>query len=437
MKEAETDISSETVFDEHPLRSGILGEVHARPFPLLKAPLQAVHLAFVLDKARSADLGETVAELYRARGAKPPAPGARYHRVPIDLGTLRWEQHGEFTTFAWNSKPSDRPMTDVVPRGPFGDGFRQPGPLLTAMRLAFLPDPGEAKLQEYLNLFDPRSLIVSSVADGQGLIATDLQQDPQGYTRYLVIDRGMSEGRAGSIILRLQEIETYRTLTLLGLPAAHELSPSVARMEGELGRITDAIRVASGMEANRDLLGQLTTLAGELEADVAKIAYRMGATKAYDEIMKLRLAALEEKPLPGFGSLQQFLSRRMGPAMRTCLTIEKRQEALAEKLARTIELLRARVDIDLEQQNSELLSSMNRRADLQLRLQQTVEGLSIGAVSYYLLGIVGYVAKGLKASGLLPVAPEVLVGLFVPIVLGLVFWTTQRIKKKHAEGGHH
>ncbi|HOV03938.1 MAG TPA: DUF3422 domain-containing protein, partial [Kaistiaceae bacterium] len=249
--------------------------------------------------------------------------------------------------------------------------------------------------------------------------------------------RGMSPARAGSVILRLHELETYRNLALLGLPLAQGLMPSLARMEAELGEITNAIRESQDLQDNRALLARLSRLAGELEAEATSASYRLSATRAYEEVINIRLDALDEQAQSGYGTLARFLARRIGPAMRTCHSVEQRQGRLADKIARAIELLRARVDIDLEQQNGELLSSMNRRAQLQLRLQQTVEGLSIGAVSYYLLGIIGYAAKGLKEAGLSPVKPEVAVGLMVPVVLGLVYWMTQRIKKHHAEGGDH
>ena len=424
-------------FEDHPLRDTVLAEVHARPFPLLKAPLRVIHLGFIIDRDDARALPAMVAGLFRAHGGEAPAEGARYHRTTIDCGTLRWEQHSEITTFTWNAEPGADALCEAVPPGPFGAHFKAPGKLLSAQRLAFLPDPGEAGFERMLACFDQRSLSVSTVAQGKALLATDLQKDGEGFVRYLVVDRGMSPARAGSVILRLHELETYRNLALLGLPLAQGLMPSLARMEAELGEITNAIRESQELQDNRALLARLSRLAGELEAEATSASYRLSATRAYEEVINIRLDALDEQAQSGYGTLARFLARRIGPAMRTCHSVEQRQGRLADKIARAIELLRARVDIDLEQQNGELLSSMNRRAQLQLRLQQTVEGLSIGAASYYLIGLIGYAAKGLKEAGLSPVKPEVAVGLMVPVVLGLVYWMTQRIKKHHAEGGDH
>lgn len=433
MAATEPNGTEATVFDEHPLRQAILDEVHARPFPLLTAPMRAVHLAFIHGGADAEGEFAAVCALFRAHGAKPPTAGARYHRSKIDLGVLRWERHAEFTTYTWESLPGDDPVDEVVPRGPFGDHFVQPGPLLSAMRLVYLPDPGEAEFDDWLLHFDQASLSVSDVARGLGIVATDLKQDSQGYVRYLVVDRGMTWNRAGSIILRLHEIETYRTLALLGLPEAQAVSPRVRAMETELSAITAAVRDADDLAANRELLARLSALAGRLEADVARISYRMSATRAYDEILQARIEALHEVARPGYGTLARFLARRHRPAIRTCNSVQKRQESLSVKIARAIDLLRARVEIALQQQNADLLHSMNSRAQLQLRLQQTVEGLSIGAVSYYLIGIIGYAAKGLKTAGYLPVKQEIVTGIAVPLVVAFVWWTVRRIRRHHGE----
>ena len=118
--------------------------------------------------------------------------------------------------------------------------------------------------------------------------------------------------------------------------------------------------------------------------------------------------------------------------MRTCRSIEERQANLSRKLARTTALLRSWVDLQLEQQNSELLQSMNRRAKLQLRLQQTVEGLSVAAVSYYVVGLVGYVAKAARDAGL-PVNPSLATGIAVPIVVLVIWLLVRRIRRGHKD----
>ena len=104
------------------------------------------------------------------------------------------------------------------------------------------------------------------------------------------------------------------------------------------------------------------------------------------------------------------------PAMSTCETVARLQDSLSERISRASEMLRTRVDIALQRQNQSLLSTAARRAKLQLRLQETVEGLSVAAVSYYVVGLIGYAAKAVKAAGA-PVNPEIVTGIAIPIVV--------------------
>ena len=109
---------------------------------------------------------------------------------------------------------------------------------------------------------------------------------------------------------------------------------------------------------------------------------------------------IREHGVEGWPTFQDFLARRMAPAMRTCAMLEERQAKLSEKLSRAANLLRTRVDVEIERQNRDLLSAMNDRARMQLRLQETVEGLSVAAISYYVVGLAAYVFKGAKDAGL-------------------------------------
>ena len=95
--------------------------------------------------------------------------------------------------------------------------------------------------------------------------------------------------------------------------------------------------------------------------------------------MERRIAELREGRVEGMPTLREFVERRLLPAMKTCETVARMQEGLSARISRASELLRTRVDIELERQNQELLAQMNRRAKLQLRLQETVEGLSVVA----------------------------------------------------------
>jgi uncharacterized membrane-anchored protein len=131
-------------------------------------------------------------------------------------------------------------------------------------------------------------------------------------------------------------------------------------------------------------------------------------------------------------TIAEFMERRLAPALRTCAATAERLDAIAARLQRAGDLLRSRVDIALEAQNQALLASMDRRARIQLRLQATVEGLSVAAISYYVVGLIGYAAKALEKGGV-PVHPELATGLAIPIVLVAVWALVRRVRRHVSE----
>lgn len=414
-------------FADHPLRAAVLHEVHARPFHMLAAPRIVLHYAFMTDARQSAESRVRMAELCRRNGRAEPAEHARHHVVTLAGGALRWESHAEFTTYSWDTRGG----AGLPDETPFGRMFEPPGALMVAARLDLVAD--DRSVAELLAHFDPGSLAASQAAGGRALIATDFREDADGFTRLMVVDRGLGPQEAGPLVQRLLETETYRTLAMLGLPEAQRLQPEISRIEHELVANTGRFRASKGFEGNRALLDDLTALAGELEAGAAESAFRFGASRAYAEIVGLRLTAMDEHPLEGYSSFTAFLARRMAPAMRTCQTLESRQQDLSRKLARAAALLRARVDVELSQQNRALLDSMNRRARLQLRLQQTVEGLSVAAVSYYVVGLIGYLAKGSAILGI-DIDPTHLTAIAVIPVALAVWYVVRRIRSRHSDG---
>lgn len=379
-------------FPAHGERAIALGEVHARPYPLIEAPRVLIQLAFMTEGRSNVDLA-VLGALSRRLGIAAPDAEARHHAMKWGKGSVRWERHTEFSTYLWEGPlPANG---KVAEDSPFGNGFTPPGTVISGIRLEIRK--WNAASERLVQTFDPTSLCYSVIEDGKAAIITDFRQDGDGLTRILMLDRGMSPARNGAVSQRLIDIETYRTLAMLGLSLAQALSGRVGRIENSLAQITQEMTNTQRDEQN--LLTELTGLAAELEADAAASLYRLGASRAYDGIVHERLDALNEQSVPGYNTWRSFIQRRMAPAMRTCRSVEERQANLSRKLTRATTLLRTWIDVEVEKQNRDLLASMNNRARLQLRLQQTVEGLSVAAVSYYVVGLIGYLAKGRAYSG--------------------------------------
>ncbi len=425
-------------FTEHASRARVLAEVHARPFEPIAGAKRILHFAFMTDHDQAEKAQAALEKFCLDRAAPPPPPGAKHHRVELAPAVLRWERHGEFVTYTWEFPQEISAGANEAERIAFqpdaGDLSRvmrqlpQPGPLLVAVDLDILPLSSVG--DSWRHLFGPSELAASEVSDGAAIVATDFHADVFGFVRILVLDRALGEVEAGALTQRLLELETYRTLALLGLPVAQELSPIIGRIEAELPLLLSQMRDSEGLEASRQLLHRLNALAAELETGAAKSLYRFGATRAYDEVMRVRLEAIGERPLPGAPTLAAFLARRLAPAIRTCAAVEARQDILSQKLVRAAQLLRTRVEVELESQNQDVLRSMNERVRMQLRLQQTVEGLSVAAITYYIASIAHLMLEGAhkRAEWL---DPTLATALAVPFIFAFVWWNVRRLRKRH------
>ncbi|GGF48540.1 membrane protein [Azorhizobium oxalatiphilum] len=419
-----------------------MGELHARPFFPAETPRRFLHVAFLTSPAEAQAERAMVTELCHSRGVPGPAPGAKYHRVSFGGATLRWESHAEFSTYTWDM-PSGEAVPGQLPFHPAAallasplTQLPQPGPLLVAVDLDLVMDTMEDA--QIGGVFDRASLARSDVNDGRAEIATDFKPDPAGFVRILVRDRALGAEAAGALVQRVLEIETYRTLALLGLPEAQKLAPTISKIEARLAQVTEEMTRSVGLSDNHRLLDELVALAAELEADTAPSLFRFGASRAYQEIVRLRLATIQEEAVQGYPTWQQFLDRRMAPAMRTCQSVEERQGNIAAKLVRGADLLRTRVDVELERQNRDLLASMNDRTRLQLRLQRTVEGLSVAAISYYVASLIHLMAEGIHESGVdakfgVHINPGAVTAVAVPVAVLAVWWVVRRVRSAHGE----
>jgi uncharacterized membrane-anchored protein len=420
-----------SAFEQHALRAQILGELHARPTRPLESPARVLHFGFLLDSAQAEADRLAVVEAALSRGLPGPDPQARQYRVEMAGVSLTWERHGEFVTHTWEFSNADgQTLFDPTPAALMQKVklLPQPGPLLVAADLHLIS--GEADPSKISEIFDPLQPAVSEANHGRALIASDFAPDTFGFVRIALINRSMPAIAAGRLAQRLLEIETYRTLALLGLPEAQRLGPPTREIERELPRLLAAMNRADGVEQNRQLLDDLTALATQLEAEAAISQYRFGATHAYNDLVLERLEAIDETALPDYPSFNGFLTRRLQPAIRTCFNMESRQAELSRKLSRAADLLRTRVDTEVEQQNGDLLRKMGERVQLQLRLQQTVEGLSVAAITYYIASVFMKMLEGAHEAGA-HVDPTIWTGAAIPFIAAFVWWTVRRIRKRH------
>lgn len=421
-------------FEQHPLRQTLNDEVHARPPVPLHSPEAVTYLAFLHHDGSVGRELRHLAALCAELGL--PEPEADCTHLLVDAGPFRfkWERHNEFSSYAFfrpAESGAEPPWDHALQAVP--EAWRRgiPGQLVTATHVLVRPrhdvDP-EALVARHLA--GTTQMVVSKTSHGAGWVFTDFRIH-DGFSRFLVVNDSLTPRQAGRTVQRLVEIETYRVIGLLAFPIAKQVARLLSRAEDELADLVLRMGRAETSEGEHRVLGRLTRLAADVEQSIATHTYRFGASAAYWGLVRARIEELREIRVTGFPTLREFMDRRLQPAMDTCAIIARRQEELSGRIARNAQLLRTRVEVELERQNQQLLEQMNRRARLQLRLQETVEGLSVVAITYYGSQLVHYVAKGLK-DHITPVTPETATAAAIPVIAGLVFLGLRRMRKRLA-----
>lgn len=446
---------------DHPQRQLLADEVHARPFEPVATPSTAAYLAALIPETERAAEVEHLGRLAQAFGVEPPEPGATLWRATLQMGPssegteaglrLKWERHGEFSGYLFlradgpahasaAASEVDAAVRAVWSALPEGWLAAIPGETLVAVGVALRASTPVTEAQKaalggraieaaaLAAHFGGQPVCGASIANGAGQAYTDFRlRAEDGYVRMLLLDAGFNPRQAGRMLQRLLEIEAYRMLALLALPIARRLSPRIAAIESALVHLTGGI--ASDDGRGEELLHELTRLAAEVEGALAASRFRFGACRAYADLVSRRIDELREGRIEGLQTVQEFMSRRFSPAVATCANVEQRLHDLSDRVSQASSLLGTRVGIARERQNQQLLASMDRRARQQLRLQQTVEGLSVAAILYYVVGLVGYVAKGLESSGA-PLNASIVVLAAVPVAGAAVLWALRRARRR-------
>ncbi|MES3024439.1 MAG: DUF3422 domain-containing protein [Pseudomonadota bacterium] len=439
-------MSNAPVTLNHLLRIPLAAEVHSRPSLRLGNNENLTHLAVYTRNPGASEAGqgelqhELLVSLCQNFGVSGPHFDAKYFFHDFGSFRLQWECHTEFTTYTFAEEQA-APLAlaqafEQVPLRhiPLKWLHELNGKVMVATHVV-LQQAG-AELPAMREFFGG-NLLVGCTAQESARLWTDFAIAPDGFGRFVVQDLGLHHQQAGRLVQRVLEIETYRMMALLGLPHAQQGAPVLNAIEAELARLsagmTDSNDVISAEASNdeRDLLHKITALAARMEKLALENSYRFAASKAYFRLVQARIDELRETRIDGVPTVGEFMDRRLAPAMSTCESMVRRQQALAERIGRTNDLLRTRVGIVQEQQNRRILESLNTRAAQQLRLQQAVEGLSVVAISYYSIGLLNYVGKAMKAAGW-PVNPDVATGLAIPVMLLAVWFGLRRMHHRVA-----
>ncbi|RAI57676.1 DUF3422 family protein [Roseicella frigidaeris] len=425
---------------EHPWRVALTEELHARPTEPIVAPARLSFLALLCEEPEREAAWAAMRDLAQRHGAPPPPPGAVHYSAELGGFRVKWELHTEFYRCvvlqpgAEPEHPFAAPAIDALP----ADWVAAlPGRLIAAGHLVLLrgaPDLPRLDLATAARHVSGGVVAGSALAGGAATVLSDFRLHADGFARFLIEDRAMTRRQAGRMMQRLIEIDIYRAMAQLALPVARALAPVLTRFEQTLSEIA-ATQVEGGEAGEAALLDRLTRLAADVESWHARTRFRFDAGAAYYALVERRLAELRELRIEGFSTLQEFLDRRLAPARATCIAVARRHEALSQHVARATQLLSTRVGVTRERQAQALLASMDRRGQLQLHLQQTVEGLSIAAITYYITGLLAYLAKGAKSAGVLKLDPELVAAAGIPVVALAVGLGILRIRRSLSRHG--
>lgn len=420
-------------FREHPMRETLANEIRARPYELLQAPARISHLAVVSGEGGAVADVQHVTELCRVFGQPGPTDDALHFTADCGSFRLKWERHTEFSTYTFISQ------TPFDSQDPFADTFIEdvpdawvrdlPGSVLAAVHLVLEgKETPERTFDDIVNLFEDNTIAASNVLGGRATVWGDFRIHEDRFSRILVRDIDTNPRQAGRLVQRLLEISTYRLMAMLAFPVARAALPKLSTAEQSLSAIIKQLATITDPEDEEKLLQKISLLAAEVEEIIGETVYRFGAATAYYNLIQRQIEDLREVRIEGLQPPGEFVFRRLRPAMDTCRTVNKRQIALSERIGRAASLLRTRIDVALEKQNRNLLKSMDRRARLQLRLQETVEGLSVAAITYYAVGLAAYLLKAAKEGGA-PVNVDISTGIAVPAVAVLVWLGVRHLRK--------
>lgn len=438
---------------DHPLRMQLHEEVHARPPIALWPNERVLSQSFLLDPQSRQSQIAWIQTLSRALGVNND--GEKDHSFKIltlapepERVLIKWELHGEFATIAAiarNPVKITGPLLEsrLALENSLDNLLRQldcpiisqaGGQRISALDLVFEHRQLFDDAQEVSAIFNGNTVLGSFIlASKKAQLWTDLRLDQDGYISYFIPHDILGSRQAGRVARALAEAETYRMSAMIAFPVAKSLSMPLRTAESELADLSRDISQLQGepgihTEKDGKFLGELSHLASRAEQWISEYGLRFTASEAYSQLLNKNLHELAESPIPGVQSLSEFMDRRFQPAMGTCIWTQRRLKELSDRISRTTQTLRTRIEFVNEEQTQKLLASMDQRARLQLRLQETVESLSVLVLTYYAVSLLAYIAKGGKEAGL-AIHPEIIAAIAAPVV-AIVFMIISKQRRK-------
>jgi len=438
---------------DHPSRAVLHDEVHARPPIPLWPNERVISQSFLLDAVSRKQQIQWVQKLSSALGCTPSGDDHSFMTLYLapepERVLIKWELHGEFATIAaivHNKEKVNQPLLksrleieselDSLLKGLGCPTISESGgQRISALDLVFEHRPLFSEAQEVSEIFSGNTVLGSYIfSSKKAQLWTDLQLDQDGFISFFIPHDGMGSRQLGRIARALAEAETYRMVAMISFPIAKSLSLPLREAESELASLSERIsqlQAESGVNTEKDgkFLEELSRLASRIEQWISGYGLRFTASEAYSQLLSKNLIGLNESSIPGVQTLSEFMDRRFQPAMGTCIWTQRRLRELSDRISRTTQTLRTRIEYVNEEQTQKLLASMDQRAKLQLRMQETVESLSVLVLTYYAVSLLAYVVKGGKEAGL-AIHPEITAAIAAPVIAITFFIISRRRRQR-------
>lgn len=417
--------------EDHKDRAALTGEAHARPTLSGQTPCVAVHEA-VIDAGLDDDVWAYLNSLPLVGPQSGGDTGAVHRRFSSKDGELKWERHGEFSGYT-TVTPGLPSAADPQSGWPPG----RPGKRIAAIRITVLPaEHGTSISDELRKALEDSDCAVSLVNYRKALMASNFRPGDDGFIELTIWNISLSDRQLGRVLRRMFEIETYRIMALLAFPLARSLRPRLDHLEIELRSAIE--RMGNGttdpqtVATEEAILATVSGAARIAEQYLAESEFRFSAAEAYGRLVLDRLEELREERVEGFQRLGTFLRRRFTPAIDTVAAVRSRLSAISVRIERASALLRTRIDLERQQHNQNLLASMDRRARIQARLQETVESLSVVAITYYAFSLASKAITPLRDT--IPIPRDwqdpVLIGCLLACAFGITHLVRRSIQRE-------
>ena len=428
-------------------------ELHARPYIKLSNNLKVFHFAYLIkendDKKSWTYLDNFLGKI---NFQNLPKEASKYWVAEGKDLIIRYECHTEFISLTLiypnkienknKNKPKlfDENFLRLLPTD-FLKKF--PGEHFLSSWIEMVPSKHIFKPIDIERFFYHDNFAGSNVAEDGANVFMSFKSDRtnflgSGFRRVFIQNKNLRTRRTGRLLQRLVELETYQVLSLLGLPQVRQESLNLINLEKQITEITKSVSRTTKKNLDKKSitypdyqkdLNELSYVVAKIEEIDSSTNYRLSATAAYYKLVEQRITDLREDRLESFQTNNEFLSRRLQPAIRTSEAFSRRLESLATRAQRADNLVRTQIEMGVQIQNKDLLESMELRARAQLRLQETVESLSIVAITYYIVGLLSTLVDPISFDNFL-ISKAVFLALCVPIILVLIWLIAKLVRKK-------